>query len=89
METPECGTQYLGNLTANETKRWFTPNWPATWHVMWTVMPTTVRTGGPEITWSVQVERTSAEFTTYWITVQNLTNGPISFEGRYCILGKY
>jgi photosystem II stability/assembly factor-like uncharacterized protein len=89
MDTPICNTPYLGNLTANETKRWVTPNWPATWHVVWTVMPTTVRPGGPEITWSVQIERTSAEFTTYWITVQNLTNGPISFEGRYCILSKY
>ncbi|HKV37359.1 MAG TPA: hypothetical protein VJP89_23650 [Pyrinomonadaceae bacterium] len=89
MVTPSCGTQYLGNLLPNETKRWFTPNWPATWHVVWTIMPTTVRPGGPEITWSVQVERASAEFTTYWITVQNLTNGPVSFEGRYCILSKY
>ena len=89
METPVCGTQYLGNIAAYETKRWFTPNWPTTWHMLWTVMPTTVKPGGPEITWSVQVERTSAEFSTYWITVQNLTNGPISFEGRYSILSRY
>ena len=89
MDTPVCGTQYLGNLTANETKRWFTTNWPATWHILWTVMPTTIKPGGPEITWGVQVERASAEFSTYWITVQNLTNGPISFEGRYSILSRY
>lgn len=89
LQTPICGTQHLGNLLANETKRWSTFNWPATWNVVWTIMPTTVRPGGPEITWSVQVERASAEFVTYWITVQNLTNGPISFEGRYCILSKY
>ena len=89
IDTPICAAPYLGNLAANETKRWFTPNWPATWHIVWTVMPTTVRAGGPEITWSVQVERASSEFANYWITVQNLTNGPISFEGRYCILSRY
>jgi len=53
----------------NETKRWFTFNWPATWHMVWTVMPTTVKNGAPEITWSVQVERADAEHLTYWITV--------------------
>jgi len=89
MVNPICGVQWTGSLNPNETKKWFTFNWPATWHMIWTVMPTTIKPGGPEITWSVQVERASAEFVTYWIAVQNLTNVPVSFEGRYCILSRY
>jgi hypothetical protein len=89
MTNPICGTQWTGQLAANQTGRWFTFGWPATWHVIWTVMPTTVRAGAPEVTWNVAVERYAAEFVTYWITVTNLTNVPISFEGRYCILSRY
>jgi len=68
--------------------RWFTFNWPATWHVLWTVMPTTF-SAAPQLTWSVQVERASAEFVTYWITVQNLTAVSVNFEGRFEILSRY
>ena len=83
---PVCGVQWTGTLDPNESKRWFTFRWPATWHVLWTVMPTTARPGAPEIGWTVQVERADAEYVTYWITAHNLTNQPISFEGRYAIL---
>jgi len=89
MTVPVCGTQFTGTLQGNETRRWFTFNWPATWHMIWTVMPTTVRPGAPQVTWKVAVERASAEFVTYWITVQNLTPDPVNFEGRYCILSRY
>jgi hypothetical protein len=51
-------------------------------------MPTTIATV-PQITLSVQVERVSAEFVTYWLTVQNLTATPVNFEGRFCILSRY
>ena len=37
----------------------------------------------------VQVERASAEFVTYWITVQNLTAVSVNFEGRFEILSRY
>jgi len=84
-----CGVQFTGSLTPNQTQRWFTFNWPATWHVIWTVMPVTPIPGNPEITWKVQVERASSEFVTYWIVVTNLTNQTISFEGRYAILSFY
>jgi photosystem II stability/assembly factor-like uncharacterized protein len=86
---PVCGVQWRGSLTANQTRRWFTFNWPATWHIVWTVMPTTPRPGGPQLSWTTQVERANAEFATYWITVRNLTPDPVSFEGRYCILSRY
>ena len=89
MTQPQCGVQWNGNLAGNETRRWFTFNWPATWHLVWTVMPTTPRPGSPQVSWSVAVERASAEYVTYWITVNNLTPDPLAFEGRYCILSRY
>jgi hypothetical protein len=89
MTQPQCGLQFNGTLAANQTQRWFTFGWPATWHMLWTVMPTTVRPGAPEVTWNVQVERADAEHVTYWITVTNLTAVPVAFEGRYCIMSRY
>jgi hypothetical protein len=88
MTAPVCGLQFTGSLAANQTQRWFTFNWPATWHMIWTVMPTTFNTV-PQITLSMQVQRSSAEFVTYWLTVQNLTAIPVNFEGRFCILSRY
>lgn len=89
MTQPICGVQWSGSLAGNESRRWFTFNWPATWHVVWTVMPTSQRPGSPQTSWSVAVERASAEYVTYWITVNNLTPDPVTFEGRYCILTRY
>ncbi len=89
MTAPTCATQFTGSLAPNQTQRWFTFNWPATWHMVWTVMPTTPFAGGAQLGWSVAVQRASAEFATYWITVQNLTNASVSFEGRYAILSRY
>ncbi|WP_427164309.1 WD40/YVTN/BNR-like repeat-containing protein [Streptomyces sp. C1-1] len=89
MTQPVCGTQWTGTLAAGATMRWFTFNWPATWHVLWTVMPTTVHPGAPQVSWTTQVERASNEYVTYWITVRNLTQEPVSFEGRYEILSRY
>jgi hypothetical protein len=89
MTAPVCGRQFEGTLAANQTQRWFTWGWPAPWHMVWTVMPTSPLPGGPQITWKVQLERANAEFVTYWITVQNLTATPVRFEGRYCILSRY
>jgi hypothetical protein len=89
MSTPICGTQFTGTLAANETKRWFTFNWPATWHIMWSVMPTIPRPGAPQVSFDVNVERASAEFATYWIIVRNLTPVPVTFEGRYAIFSRY
>ena len=85
---PACGVQFNGTLTANQTQRWFTFNWPATWHIVWTAMPTTFDTV-PQIQLSLQVQRASAEFVTYWLTVQNLTAKTVNFEGRFCILSRY
>lgn len=80
------GVQFTGSLGANQTRRWFTFNWPARWHVVWYVMPSTPRRGAPQLDWDVSVERGDATRCTYWITVKNLTNRTVAFEGRYAIM---
>ncbi|HEX2093630.1 MAG TPA: hypothetical protein VHG28_14585 [Longimicrobiaceae bacterium] len=89
MTEPSCAVQWTGTLAPNETRRWFSQGWPATWHILWTVMPTTPRPGAPQVSWTVQVERADAERVTYWITVRNLSPATITFEGRYCLLSRY
>ena len=48
--------QWTGTIPGGATPRWFTFRWPATWHVIWTVMPTTVKNGAPELGFDVQIE---------------------------------
>jgi len=50
------------------------------------MMPTTPRSGAPELDWDVAVERANATQTTYWITVKNLAPVPVTFEGRFAVL---
>ena len=78
-------TQFSGSLGPNAAGRWFTFGWPSAWHVAWYMMPTTPVPGAPEVVWSVQVERADPSRVTYWITVRNLTNRPITFDGRYAV----
>jgi hypothetical protein len=80
------GVQWTGNLAGNQTQRWFTFNWPADWHVVWYMVPTTVQNGVIEVDWDVAVERADATHCTYWITVKNLSSNPITFEGRFAVL---
>jgi hypothetical protein len=80
------GVQFTGTLNPNQTRRWFTFNWPEGWHVIWYMMPTTAAVGAPELDWDVAVERADASNVTYWLTVTNLTAKTISFEGRYAVL---
>jgi hypothetical protein len=81
------GVQFNGTLQAGQTRSWFTFNWPAHWHVVWTVVPTTNRPGAPQIKWRVQVERASDAYITYWINVTNLSPAPTDFEARFAVLG--
>lgn len=80
------GVQFTGSLNPGQTQKWFTFNWPVSWHVVWYVVPTTVKNGAPELDWDVEVERAATDKATYWITVKNLTNVPVTFEGRYAVL---
>lgn len=89
MTQPVCGVQWTGSLAGNQQQRYYTWGWPATWHLVWTVMPTSPRPGAPQLSWTLEVERSSAEYVTYWITVKNLTPDALTFEGRYCILSRY
>ena len=81
------GVQFTGLLPANGTQWWFTFNWPASWHVVWYMMPTTVHAGVPESSGRLAVERADSTNVTYWLTVTNPTSNPITFEGRYAVLG--
>jgi hypothetical protein len=84
---PWVGVQFTGTVAANATTCWFTFNWPAHWHVVWTVVPTSPRPGGPQIGFQVKHERATDGFITYWICVTNLTPVPVNIEGRYGVLG--
>ena len=80
------GIQWTATLSGNQSRRWFTHSWPTSWHVVWYVMPTSPRSGAPQLDWDVTVERADSSRCTYWITVKNLTSSSITFEGRYAIL---
>jgi len=80
------GVQFNGTLGPNASNRWFTFNWPSGWHVVWYMVPTSPKSGAPQIEWSVAVERANAGNATYWITVKNLTNQTVNFEGRYAVM---
>jgi hypothetical protein len=84
---PWTGVQFTGTVGANQTVCWFTFNWPAHWHVLWTVMPTTPAPGAPQVRWKVKVERATDRYATYWICVTNLTSQPVGIQGRYAVLG--
>ena len=84
---PWVGVQFTGAVPANATTCWFTFNWPAHWHVVWTVVPTTPRPGAPQISFQVKHERATDGFITYWICITNLTPVPVNIEGRYGVLG--
>lgn len=81
------GVQFRGRVGARATVRWFTFRWPAHWHVLWTVVPTSPQPGAPQIRFRTQVERASDEYATYWISVVNLTDRPVDIEGRFAVLG--
>ncbi len=80
------GVQFTGSVPARRSRRWFTHSWPQNWHVIWNVVPTTPRRGGPQVEWEVEAERASRGRITYWITVRNLTGSPVNIEARYAKL---
>jgi len=81
----QTGVQFRGTVPANQTARWYTFNWNPAWYVIWTVVPDSVNTASPEITWSVAVQRASATAVTYWISITNTTNANVDIEARYAI----
>jgi IgA Peptidase M64 len=85
---PVVGTQFHGTLAARETKRWFTYNWPACWHVLWTAVPTTPVTTAPSVRMRVRVERSSRERITYWLAITNDSDSSVEVDGRYEIVAR-
>ena len=85
---PRIGVQWTGTVAANASARWFTFNWPEWELVQWRMLPTIPRPGAAQLSWDVAIERASGNNLTYWITVNNLTALPVTFEGRYCVLGR-
>ena len=81
------GIQFTGTVAASSSATWFTFRWPAHWHVVWTVVPTTPKLGGPQISWDVKVERADDAFITYWVTITNHTSEEVGIEARYAVLG--
>jgi Subtilase family len=81
------GVQFRGQVAPRATQQWFTFRWPAHWHVLWTVMPTSPRVGAPQIRFRTRVERATDYYATYWISVTNLTDLPVDIEGRFAVLG--
>ncbi|WP_218921477.1 S8 family peptidase [Haliscomenobacter hydrossis] len=82
--SPYVATQFTGTLAPNQTHTWFTWGWPAHWHVLWSMMPTT---NAGKVKWQVKVERASDAQATYWITVTNVGSVTTNFEGRYGVMG--
>jgi hypothetical protein len=80
------GVQWTGAIAPWATGRWFTWGWPAQWHVVWYLMPTSPQPGAPQLDWDVAVERANNSQCTYWITVKNLTASQVTFEGRFAVL---
>jgi Subtilase family len=81
------GVQFSGRLEPGQTQRWFTFNWPAHWRVAWDVIPTSLRSGGPAVEWTVRTERPTDYYVTYWIDIRNMVSEPVFFEARYAVLG--
>ena len=80
------GVQFTGTIPAGQTRRWFTFNWPADWHVVWYVVPTSPILGAPAVQWDVQVERASPTAITYWVSITNVASSPVNIEARYAVL---
>ena len=80
------GVQGRGTIPARSSRRWFTHSWPAHWHVLWTLMSNTPRSGRPQLRLRVRTERASDRHVTYWLTITNLTDRPVEAEARFAVL---
>ncbi len=78
--------QFKGIIPAGKTRCYQSPGWPAEWHVRWTVVPITSRSGAPQITWNVKVERSEDNDITYWVYVTNSSSSVVDVEGCYAVL---
>lgn len=82
---PVSGVQFRGAIGGSATLTWATYDWPGLWHVVWSVVPTSVGNTS-QIRSTVEVQKTPGGLR-YFISVTNLTASPVNVEGRYTILG--
>ena len=75
------GTQFTATLNPGQTRTWFTWGWSPTWHVTWSLRPTT---NGGKVRWDVAVERAAGGLT-YHITVTNMAAVATTFEANYAL----
>ena len=80
----QIGVQFTGTLAPNQSINYFTFGWPASWDVLWQIMPASTG-GAPQVSWTVSTQL-SGSAVTYWILVTNLTSASMDIEGRYAIL---
>jgi hypothetical protein len=80
----QLGVQFTATMAPNQSINFFTFGWPATWDVLWQVMPTSTGTAA-QVQWTVSTELSGTTIT-YWILVTNVTAATIDIEGRYAIL---
>ncbi len=83
---PHVGTQFTGPVKAHQTVTWFTYDWPACWHALWTVVPSTPVTPVGGVRWETRVQRTSRERIQYWVAVTNDTDQDVTVDGRYAVV---
>jgi hypothetical protein len=81
----QTGVQFRGTVPAHQTHTWYTFNWNPASYIIWTVIPDSINTTVPEISWSVAVQRASATAVTYWISITNSTAANVDIEARYAI----
>lgn len=85
----KSGVQFSGKIDAGKSRTWYTHGWPPTWHVAWTVVPTTLGTSDKaQVDWSLGVQRASQAGLTYWITVKNASSAEVTVEARYDVLAE-
>ena len=80
------GVQIADTMPPHASIDFYTWGWDPAWDVVWTVVPGTPTAGGPQIGWSVAVERAPDATVTYHVTITNLTGQAVGVEGRYAIM---
>jgi hypothetical protein len=79
------GTQFSGTgLGAGASQTWFTFGWPATWHVLWRIVPTT--TNGKVALVEQSIERAVDGTYTYWLVVKNTGTVTTNYTAQYDVV---
>ena len=79
------GTQIVDTMSSHAVIDYYTWGWDPAWDVVWMIVPTSPTAGGPQLQWSIALERSSSGVT-YHVTITNLTALSVGVEGRYAIM---